>query len=343
KHSHFKCTNQPTYLSTDCHDVVAGSSSSIAPDCWTISQCLQKQAEYPWLNVKNKQLGCSTCGKVKNLGAEKSQNEQTVLFLHLTFGDTKKVQQMSLRKKMHDHKMSKSHLAAENIMAESVKHVMENKMAIIVSSQLETSSQNFCTAYKIGKHQRPFTDLPIDVDVQELNGHNMGQVLQTKFVLTLLTTSQQKRRKVLLNIQEKRTKISVMVDESTALSKWPVLIVCLRAIVRDSPDPLSLFLDLIELNDGTTTGIVTALLDCLKHNRFTEAFLQSNWTSLVSNGASTMLGKKSRVAACLLDHYPNLFIWHCCSHRLELAVGDTAREVSGENHLQNQQELRKCA
>uniref|UniRef100_H3A963 Uncharacterized protein n=1 Tax=Latimeria chalumnae TaxID=7897 RepID=H3A963_LATCH len=335
----------------------------IAPDCWTISQCLQKQAEYPWLIIKNKQLGCSFCGKVKNLGMQKSQGSRISTewanCIISPFGDTRKIQQMSLRKKMHDHKTSKSHVAAEKIMAESGKQVKENKMANSVSSQLETTSRIFRTAYKIGKRQRPFTDLPIDVDVQELNGLNMGRVLQSDKVCADIIDhiSAEMRRKVLSNIQEKRTKISVMVDESTALSKRPVLIVCLRAIVGDSPDPLSFFLELLELNDSTAAGIVTALLDCLKHNRFTEAFLQSNWISFVSDGASTMLGEKSGVAH-LLEHYPKLFIWHCCSHRLELAVGDTAREVSGVNHLQvffdklyvlyhssakNQQELRKCA
>uniref|UniRef100_H3AVP1 Uncharacterized protein n=1 Tax=Latimeria chalumnae TaxID=7897 RepID=H3AVP1_LATCH len=314
----------------------------IAPDHWTISQCLQKQAKYPRLIVKNKQLGYSTCGKVKSLGAEKLQGARISIewanCAISSFGDTKKVQQMSLQKKMHDHKTSKSQLASEKMPN------LQNKLWKTKWPILETTSRIFRTAYKIGKHQRPFTDLPIDVDVQELNGLNRGRVLQSDKVCADIIDhiSAEMRRKVLSNIQEKRTKISVVVDESTALSKQLVLIVCLRAIVGDSPNPLSFFLELLELNDSTAAGIVTALLDCLKHNRFTEAFLQSNWISFVSDGASTMLGEKSGVAH-LLEHYPKLFIWHCCSHKLELAVGDTAREVSGVNHLQNQQELRKCA
>uniref|UniRef100_H3AQT3 DUF4371 domain-containing protein n=1 Tax=Latimeria chalumnae TaxID=7897 RepID=H3AQT3_LATCH len=307
----------------------------IAPDCWTISQCLQKQAKYHWLIVKNKQ--CSTCGKVKFLGAEKSQEARISIewanCAISSFGDTKKVQQMFLWKKLHDCKTSKSHLAAEKIMAESAKHVMENKLVNIVSSQLETTSRIFHTAYKIGKHY-----LLIDVDVQEPNGLNLGLVLQSNKVCADITDhiSAEMRRKVLLTIQEKRTKISVMLEESTALSKRAVLIVCLGATVGDSPDPLSLFLEFIELNDSTAAGTVTALLDCLKHNRFTEAFLQSNWISFVSDGTSTMAGEKNLelLLVCLLDHYPNLFIWYCCSHRWELALGDTAQEVSGVNHLQ---------
>ena len=35
----------------------------------------------------------------------------------------------------------------------------------------------FRKAYKIGKHGRPFTDMPTDVTLQELNGVNMGRVL----------------------------------------------------------------------------------------------------------------------------------------------------------------------
>jgi hypothetical protein len=78
----------------------------------------------------------------------------------------------------------------------------------------------------------------------------------------------------------------------------------------------------------------------------------------VSDGASNMLGRLSGVGVQLQSMYPNILIWHCCNHRLELAVSDTLKEVQGTNHFQsfiekvyalyhqspkNMHELSKCA
>lgn len=71
-----------------------------------------------------------------------------------------------------------------------------------------------------------------------------------------------------------------------------------------------------------------------------------------------MLGRKNGVAKMLLDKFPKLFIWHCVAHRLELAVHDSIKEITGINHFKtfldklyvlyhqspkNQEELKHCA
>lgn len=53
----------------------------------------------------------------------------------------------------------------------------------------------------------------------------------------------------------------------------------------------------------------------------------------VSDGASNMLGRVSSVK--LQNVYPNIILWHCYNHRLELAVSDTLKEVHGTNHFQS--------
>lgn len=55
----------------------------------------------------------------------------------------------------------------------------------------------------------------------------------------------------------------------------------------------------------------------------------------VSDGASNMLGRTSGVGVKLQKIYPNIILWHCCNHRLELAVSDTLKEVHGTNHFQS--------
>lgn len=48
------------------------------------------------------------------------------------------------------------------------------KICTLSVTESDTSCRVFRTAYKIGKHGRPFTDMPVDVRLQELNGVNMG-------------------------------------------------------------------------------------------------------------------------------------------------------------------------
>lgn len=47
----------------------------------------------------------------------------------------------------------------------------------------------------------------------------------------------------------------------------------------------------------------------------------------MNDDASNMLGRVSGVGGHLQNMYPNIIIWHCCNHRLELAVTDTLKEV----------------
>ena len=89
-----------------------------------------------------------------------------------------------------------------------------------------------------------------------------------------------------------------------------------------------------------------------------DEFLRKCLISIACDGASVMLGRKAGVATALKEQFPNLVIWHCCNHRLELAVSDTREEVQGVNHFQtffdklyslyslspkNQRELMECS
>lgn len=52
-----------------------------------------------------------------------------------------------------------------------------------------------------------------------------------------------------------------------------------------------------------------------------------------TDGASVMLGRKADVGKLMTDQYPNVLVWHCLAHRLELSVHDTMKEVSGTNNF----------
>ncbi|KAJ8399548.1 hypothetical protein AAFF_G00409590 [Aldrovandia affinis] len=127
-------------------------------------------------------------------------------------------------------------------------------------------------------------------------------------------------------------KLSVLIDEATSLSHKSAMIVNLKASVNGVP-PEFVFLELVKLESQRAEDIEEALLNCLDTTGFTEEWLQKNWVSFVSDGASVMLGKNSGVATRLKARYPNLFTWHCMNHRLELAVSNAVDEVQAVNHF----------
>lgn len=94
-------------------------------------------------------------------------------------------------------------------------------------------------------------------------------------------------------------------------------------------------MDLVELDNQSAVNIVDKLLTCLHKCGFNETFLQQNWVSFVSDGASVLLGKKNGVAKRLKDKYPLIFSWHCMNHRLESAVNDSVKDVTATNHFKS--------
>jgi hypothetical protein len=51
------------------------------------------------------------------------------------------------------------------------------------------------------------------------------------------------------------------------------------------------------------------------------------------DSASNMIGRKAGVGKLLTEKYSNLLFLHCPNHRLELAVDDVIKELTGINHF----------
>ena len=86
---------------------------------------------------------------------------------------------MSLRKKIKEHRDSKSHIKAEEIEKILWRNEIQKHIQDMHRTVYDTSCRVFRTAHKIGKHGHPFTDMPVDMRLQELNGVNMGRVLHS--------------------------------------------------------------------------------------------------------------------------------------------------------------------
>ena len=141
-------------------------------------------------------------------------------------------------------------------------------------------------------------------------------------------------QKVYNQIKAVDGKISILIDESTMLSNLSTLIIYLKCETSKSEDIHFMFLDLVELSDQCASGITDSLLQSLNKFKFDDDYLKRNLVAFASDGASTKLGKKSGVASLILHKCFNIIVWHCLNYRLELAVGDAVKDVTGIYHFQ---------
>lgn len=138
-------------------------------------------------------------------------------------------------------------------------------------------------------------------------------------------------------IIETRPKISLIIDESTTISQLSSLIIYIRTKVPDMTEPTNIFIDIVELNDVTAEGICNTLLNCLESIGFSNEFLKENLISIATDGAAVMMGKKKGVVTLMKQRFPQVLIWHCANHRLELSVGDVIKRdfPSHVNHFRS--------
>ena len=333
------------------------------PKIWTSDQWVQKKINYPWLDARGGKLGCRVCEKVslavyKNQGVSISVEWKN--FQVSFYGDAIKAKLASLRKKINRHNASLSHNTAAKIYAKSHEKIFEKQVDSMNKEQVRTTEKVLRTAYFIAKKDRPFSDQPDLLELQELNGADVGFGLRSRFTATNMVDhiSSEMRKTVCNEIQKAEEKISILIDESTTVSNTSSLIMYLKCLSEKNGKPHFMFLDLIELENQSAKAIFEGLVKCLDSYGFIDDYLKKHPTGFASDGASVMLGRKSGVVSQILGKYPNVIIWHCLNHRLELAVSDAIGEVTAVNHFQiffdklysiysrspkNKHELESCA
>ncbi len=250
-------------------------------------------------------------------------------------GDDKQKMLKSLRNKIYQHASSAAHLEAVRVKEVAAKNVMPGKVEEMQQADYVATCNIFRTAYYIAQNNRPFTDHSDLIDLQNLNGVKVGRVLHSNVVCADIIehVSVEMKRKLLKYVCEKKPPIAVLVDESTSLSKKSCLVIYIRCCIDVQAQPVTFFLDLVELVDATSDGIATALLQCLDSHGLTEQILAECFISFASDGASVMLGKNNGVYALLKGKFRSLIGWHCLNHRLELSVHDAVKVCTQVNHF----------
>jgi hypothetical protein len=97
---------------------------------------------------------------------------------------------------------------------------METLNVKLQAKRYTTTCRIFRTAYQIAKLNRPMTDLPALIVVQEANGLEMGRILQSNHACTDIChlIASEMRQNLLKYIIENDQKVSFMIDESTTIS-----------------------------------------------------------------------------------------------------------------------------
>jgi hypothetical protein len=95
--------------------------------------------------------------------------------------------------------------------------------------------------------------------------------------------------------------------------------------------PINLFIDLIELDDVTASGIFTSLLRYLDFIVISEECHGNYLVSVTCGGAPVIIGARGGAKKLLKDKFPTAIVWHCANHRLELSVHDAVETLTGIN------------
>lgn len=225
-------------------------------------------------------------------------------------------------------------METEKISQQKCSNLLSKALLTGHSNFYETTQKVFQTAYYISKYNRPFDDYSKLIELQHLNGLNIGTTLHFRYSSTMIIShiADKIKTKIVQHIMATASKISILIDESTTVSSLSGMVVYVKASILNS-EPIFIFLDLVELKSQTASNIVSQLIECLYTSGFTENFLVEHWVLFVTDGASVLLGKRNGVAIRLKEKYPLIFSWHCLNHRLELAVGDTLNDITATNHF----------
>ena len=182
--------------------------------------------------------------------------------------------------------------------------------------------------YSIVKSGQPLSQFNTLCELQALNGTPGFQdpkCLYTNYCshLDLLAAiNVTVEEKVDQNLQESPF-IGLVIDESTDVAVYKKLVIYARIVINGQP--FIHFVRDVNIIDGKAETIVKAL-----EVFFAEKGLaMSKVTSLASDGASVMVGRKNGVGARLCSEYvPYLVQVHCIAHGLALAAANACKKVS---------------
>ena len=189
-------------------------------------------------------------------------------------------------------------------MHEETKKVMKNR---------------FATAYYLAKKEKPFTDFPDLLDLQEINGLEVKKGYRTDRAAACFVDYIAESMKIpLKECLLKARYYSILQDGSTDTSVKEQEII--YVLFLHEGRPILKFLSI----ENPDVADAKHLVECVKEafHRFGITEFHSHLSGLNVDGASVNLGIHKGVATLLRDASPWLIAVHCFNHRVELASKD---------------------
>lgn len=227
-------------------------------------------------------------------------------------------------KQMSAKKQSISVFAAEK------KEEERNKNYLLITSKM------IRTVYVVNKLSLPFVDHKSVVDLQKLNGLDMGHHHYGRTGCNDMTIHISKHvHKILIeNLIQSKMPISVIVDDATDTGNVHYKIVYFQTIEDFSP--VIYFYRLIETIPETgLAGFESLKLAWQSEEKkdFYE-YMRNNLIGFASDGAPTNVGSLSGTIKFLKVWAKNLiFAIHCMAHRLELTVNHAFEVMTNRENM----------
>ena len=311
------------------------SEVSDLPECWSINQLKSFKQKYDGLIFRDKKLGCDYCGRFASTSVHTKGFHLSMEWANcriVASGKNKEVQQASLRKKMNLHFSSQVH----HVCVKQLKDCSNNMLKCIDNlneKHMDSTIKVFNTVNSLAKRSCPFCDIEHEIELQIKNGVDMGVGLHSRKTAVKIVDhiATQIRKELFSKIIEKSLKTCIIIDEASTVSSKPVIVIFIK--IKDCIISPMIFLDLVELGGQGAEEIYTCLLDSLHLVGFDEAYLKNHLIAFCSDGASVMLGRRSGVGIRLKNDFPNIILWHCLSHRLQLVLDDSVTDIKQVNHF----------
>ena len=143
-------------------DQVEEKCSTVYPLIWSEQQYEKFKQNNSRMYASDGKVGCTPCREVSNMGVRASRgvniSTQWADDNVTSYDSTRTVQLSSLRKKIREHRNSKAHQEAINILETAKKDVLLNLTAPSKQTAFQSTAQVFRTAYYVAKNSKPFTD-----------------------------------------------------------------------------------------------------------------------------------------------------------------------------------------
>uniref|UniRef100_A0A2D4FJ39 DUF4371 domain-containing protein n=1 Tax=Micrurus corallinus TaxID=54390 RepID=A0A2D4FJ39_MICCO len=254
-----------------------------------------------------KKLDCKYCRRFEISTKEKSVHgaKEWKNYQIEPSGRSKEIQQASLRKKSKEHFSSKDHNICPEKLKQREQDIISKGLEKMSEKYLGSTCKMFITVNSLAQTCIPFSYIEVLIELQKRNGVDLGTGLHSHRTAVAIVDFIAKdiRKHLFTNIFEKTRKISLIIDEASTISSKPVLILYLK--IEGSAFSPTIFLELVELDRQDAETIYCSVIESLNKVGFNRNYLEKHLIGFCSDGASVMLGRKSRVSTRIAKEFLN--------------------------------------